>query len=47
MGEAGAKWLEACTVVQDLCGPGVRLRILDKQAPLPHWRARKCPREAG
>jgi len=36
MGEDAAAWLEASTVVQDLCGPGVRLRIVDKQAQLPH-----------
>lgn len=36
MGEAAAAWLEACTVVQDLLGPDVRLRIVDKQAQLPH-----------
>lgn len=36
LGEVAAAWLEACTVVQDLCGPDVRLRIVDKQAPLPH-----------
>ncbi|MDZ7862854.1 hypothetical protein [Acidovorax sp.] len=36
MGEVAAAWLEACTVVQDLCGPDVTLRIVNKQAPLPH-----------
>ncbi|KRC25739.1 hypothetical protein [Acidovorax sp. Root217] len=36
MGEVAASWLEACAVVQDLCGPYAKLRIVDKQAPLQH-----------
>jgi len=36
MGEVAAAWLEACAVVQDLCGPYAKLRIVDKQAPLQH-----------
>lgn len=36
VGKAASTWLEACTVVQDLCGPDVRLVIVDKQGPLPH-----------
>ncbi|MDP4076272.1 hypothetical protein [Acidovorax sp. A1169] len=36
VGKAATTWLEACAVVQDLCGPDLRLIILDKQAPLPH-----------
>lgn len=36
VGKAAITWLEACAVVQDLGGPGVRLIIVDRQAPLPH-----------
>ena len=36
VGKAATTWLEACAVVQDICGPDVRLIFVDKHAPLPH-----------
>lgn len=35
-GKAATTWLEACAVVQDLCGSEVRLSVVDRPGPLPH-----------
>lgn len=34
--DEGMALIEAQTVAREICGQDVRLRIVDKQAPLPH-----------